>query len=186
LRLFIGIPAPHSQILIGCYDSLKSLGRGVKAVRPENMHITVKFIGDILDDPRSILPILEDAIRDLSYFSTGPEIIGSFPNWSKANTIWLGFSKGNAMMELAASIDNGLENAFGIPRDTRPFRSHLTLARINGPADIRSIRTVSESALRDLCAEGYSIRVGEVTLFSSTLTTQGPIYEKVGSVFVGG
>jgi RNA 2',3'-cyclic 3'-phosphodiesterase len=186
MRAFVAIKTPPNPALERCHRSLSSLGGGVKAVLPANMHLTLKFIGETALRPSDILMALERATSAHPRFVLGPSGPGAFPNWSRPNVVWIGLGEARPCEELARSIEDELGSSFSIPEETRPFSPHLTLARVKGPARTSDLRSIAEEACGSLMEWGYVVPVDDVHLMGSQLTPCGPIYETLGKVPLGG
>jgi 2'-5' RNA ligase len=83
--------------------------------------------------------------------------------------------------KLANSLDRTLNEMCMVPLERRPFKAHLTTARVKevNKLDIIKVRDLHSRALGDLIEHGYGIEVNELVLYSSTLTPKGPRYEKL-------
>ena len=140
-------------------------GRGVRWVRLEGLHLTLRFLGPTGEER---VPELADAIgraaAGVSPFAIRIGGSGSFPPSGRPRTIWLGVedTTGSAG-QLARSLDDALAVA-GWPRELRPFRPHLTLARADGvragPATVRALARAVEGVTIDAA-------IDRLTLFES-------------------
>lgn len=160
-------------------DQLQQAGQGVKWVAPENMHLTLKFLGNV---PEELLPRVSDALTD-STRNFGPiELtvggVGSFPPKGKPRVIWLGVSgQTKRLTQVAGLIDTALETV-GFTPENRPYSAHLTLGRIKGG---RKKKGGGDTNWRLILPDYAGVEVGdltvsEVVLFKSDLTPEGPIY----------
>jgi 2'-5' RNA ligase len=150
----------------------------VKWVRPENIHLSVKFLGDV-DDARE--PELRNALqraagnrgapRPLTLQLTG---FGVFPDYRRPNVLWAGVTP-EPGLEL---LQHAVEQAFaplGFPIEARAFRPHVTLARAardGGPRDFQGL----EAALAKIAFD-ETLSVAEIDLMQSTLQRDGPVYQ---------
>ncbi|MCD6280915.1 MAG: RNA 2',3'-cyclic phosphodiesterase [Deltaproteobacteria bacterium] len=136
IRTFIAIPLP-GQIKdeIGrVIGQLRRQNRGVRWVNPENMHLTLKFLGNIdeslVDD---ISARLDDTASRYGLLNLFLDKLGCFPGKERPRVIWVGL-KGDidTLGEVAREIDE-MTADFGVKRETRPFRAHITLGRLKFP-----------------------------------------------------
>jgi 2'-5' RNA ligase len=165
-------------------DRLAQAGANVKWVARENMHLTVKFLGDVPEEQiASVCRAVEDSVRALDPFEAELRGAGAFPNAARARTIWLGVGTGtDQLVQLHAAMDKALRT-LGFPREGRKYKPHLTLGRVRGrhrpPAGLAD--PLRENS--DFVAGTSSI--GEAVVFSSDLTPQGPVYTALGRLRLG-
>jgi len=166
-------------------EKLRAVPADVKWVAAENMHLTVKFLGDV--DVREIHHVCQAvtlAVAELAPFSLEVRGAGAFPNLHRPRTIWLGVREGaEAMTELARRVESELAK-LGFPKEGRPFQAHLTIGRIRhgGPELADLGRLVQQHAEQEI----GDTSVDELVVFSSELTRSGPIYEPLGHASLGG
>jgi RNA 2',3'-cyclic 3'-phosphodiesterase len=130
MRLFVALALSVEvrKNLTALLAELRQADPQLRWVSPANLHITLKFIGEVAAEMR---PAIEQA---LTSFPTPPSFelefrdIGFFPSDRRPTVVWVGIQAPPALSALAADIDHALA-ACGIARDTRPFAPHLTLAR---------------------------------------------------------
>lgn len=150
----------------------------MKWVRPENIHLSVKFLGDVDESRESELrSALQRAAggrfepRPLTLQISG---FGVFPDYHRPHVLWAGVTPDPAL-EL---LQHGVEQAFeplGFPAEARAFRPHVTLARASRdarPRDFAGLEATLEQILFDRTAT-----VGELDLMQSTLRPDGPVYQ---------
>ena len=186
MRLFIAIDVPYSEVLSKAYSDLKRTGRGLRPTIPENQHITLKFLGD----PGCSI---DDVVRSLNDISDlpGPYVMGideagAFPSWKRPSVLWIGMTNSVLMKQMAERIDEELHRAISSPLERRPFKGHMTIARIKGNVNVGVTRDILERMVRELKEEGYSIPVGNFKLISSVLTPDGPKYETLSTHSLNG
>jgi len=137
-RLFVAVPLSDkaTSAVAEVVDRIRSdepEGRGVRWVRLEGLHVTLRFLGPT---PETRVPDLAAAVaaiaRDSEPFTVAIRGAGAFPPTGRPRTIWLDIRDGVTELEgLAARLDDRLVHA-GWERERRPFRAHLTLARADG------------------------------------------------------
>ena len=167
-------------------DKLRGVPVDVKWVEPENMHLTLKFLGDVdISDTYEVCKGVQRAAQDLEPFDLEIRGVGAFPNLHRPRTIWFGGGEGEEQMaELANRLDNELLKA-GFRKEGRRFQTHLTLGRVHtdrGPGLADLTRLLQEYADWEV----GSTPIDELIVFSSTLTRTGPIYEPLGRATLGG
>ncbi len=166
-------------------EALQAAAADVKWVEPHNLHLTLRFLGDV---PTTELGrVGEEVARAAAQqrpFEMALRGAGAFPNARRPRTIWLGSGSGEeAMRALAEQIDRGLAK-LGYRREDRPFRTHLTIGRVRsgGPAMAELGRLLQQHADFD----AGRMTVAEVVVFSSQLTPKGPIYDALSRAKLGG
>jgi len=148
---------------------------GVRWVRPDNLHFTLKFLGEISDDQVGRVAGAMDALpADVRPFHLELERVGGFPNLAKPKVLWVGVDPGSArdLSALALMVEEAMRD-LGFDRERRPMRSHLTIARMKKPARARGLAPWAD-ALEDHCFGGFE--VNEVVLFQSILKRTGAEY----------
>ncbi len=182
LRLFYAVPlAP--PLRAGAREVQEQIGRvraRVRWVEPDNLHFTVKFLGDT---PRSSLPALSTVGLQVSSRHEAFELClaqaGAFGRPSSPSAIWIGCSRGaEGLCALASDLDRSLAAAGLCAAEARPFRAHLTIGRYKDRRSSPELaQAISEAAETDL----GGFRVERFALLSSELTRGGPIYTELES-----
>jgi len=161
MRLFIGIDLPD-EIKEKVFALEKELpADGIKPVAKENLHITVKFIGE-REDANEIISALERIENEPIEISV--KGVGAFPNKDYINVIWVG-----AVGKLEPLVRK-IEKALGMKNER--FEGHITIARVKKRIDAKKFfERYAEEEFGSFSAKSF-------ILYKSTLTPQGPIYEK--------
>jgi len=174
IRCFVAVdidaPDVVSRIRALQEDLLRTEAR-VKLVEPQNLHITLAFIGEV---PPVLVERAKDALSRIHYksFTIKLEGMGAFPSLMRPRVIWIGVHEGAALLtDLASLVRRELKRA-GVPFDPKDFVPHLTLARVKG-----SNPTLTAWLRRLEAVEAGEITVDKVKLKKSRLTHHGPIYE---------
>lgn len=179
MRSFIAIELSEQikNYLGRIQDRLKSSGADVKWVNPQNIHLTLKFLGDIEDKTvDKISGILEAASCDKPAFFIRLSSLGAFPNINFPRIIWVGIDKGDQQVkEIAEELQEKIAK-IGIPKENKPFSAHLTIGRTKSGLNRGSLVKMLEILQNEIVQEGLESGVSKLTLFKSTLTPQGPIY----------
>ncbi len=186
IRAFIAIPLPEfiSTQICDIQKRLKSYRLPVRWVRPENVHLTLKFLGEIsLSTIDGITEIIKDTVRDCSPLILFTKGLGVFPGIKKPRVLWIGISGDiKPLSEIQANLEKNLEKK-GFPKENRSFKSHLTLGRVKGnihPEDLfDTLRSFS-----DFSSEPFEAK--ELVLYKSELKPSGALYTKLQTVYLDG
>jgi 2'-5' RNA ligase len=178
------LPAEVQQIIGELQDRIHVPGVKVKWVEPENLHLTLKFLGDVpvarLDD---VFRAVEAGCSGSRAFEISIEDVGAFPNLRRPRVVWVGLVRGREeVARLAASIEDCLGDA-GFPREKRPFKAHATLGRVKDTSP--AVRMLGERAGAERLAIG-GIRVERIEVMKSQLTRRGPVYTVQKEVILAG
>jgi len=129
MRIFIGIDLdPEVRVRIARFlEGVQGFAPDARWVRPESLHITLKFIGE---QPAERVEAISERLRrvESSSFEIRSAGYGFFPTAKAARVFWVGIQAGPQLAEVAEKIDMAVAE-LGIPREDRPFSPHLTLAR---------------------------------------------------------
>jgi RNA 2',3'-cyclic 3'-phosphodiesterase len=183
MRLFVAfdLPGEVREALGEPIARLKPLCRAARWARPEGMHVTLKFIGHAIADGET--EKLDAARATLAAVKSGEPVkisyrgVGFFPDVRRPRVIWCGVEASANLAKLAADIERGLE-PLGIPRETRAFVPHLTLARFKSPEGVDAlVRSAAVWATRDFGSASET----EFHLFESLLKPGGAEYRKIES-----
>ncbi|ABM80255.1 RNA 2',3'-cyclic phosphodiesterase [Hyperthermus butylicus] len=183
IRAFIAVDIEDPSIvakLVQIRDSFVATGAPMKPVEDQNLHITLRFLGNI---PLSLVDEIEKIIRDAKPRRVVIRIrgVGAFPSPARPRVVWVGVEEGEGAKELERlyrEIERGLRR-LGFKPEREEFVPHVTLARLKGSRNIdRVVKLLNELA---------DIEVGEIVLESvrlkqSILTPRGPIYKTLREV----
>jgi 2'-5' RNA ligase len=175
IRTFICFNLPHSvkENLAQLQAELKKLGRGVRWSRPEGMHLTLKFLGDV---DESKIPAISDAVEIASKESPACQIqiagTGAFPNLNRPRVYWVGVHEtSGALEDLQARIENELAR-LGFPKEKRKFSPHLTLGRVKFQDGIGA----TSAALEMKVLPSMTFLATEIIVMKSQLSPHGSRY----------
>lgn len=130
IRTFIAVKLSAFPTVRAVLQSLSAMKWPVVPVSPDEMHVTLKFLGDTPADLReAIHQQIAQAAIGLSPFVLQVEGVGAFPNVDRPSVLWAGLKNAEPLGTLAERLEAALE-PLGFPRESRPFHPHLTLARI--------------------------------------------------------
>ena len=175
IRAFVALEVSEEsrEALMRVQDRLRAASREVKWVAPQNLHLTLIFLGGVphaLIDP--ISEALEAACRPHAPFPLTIHGVGAFPNARKPKTVWAGLAGDLAPLRaLVESVDRAMAEHGYAP--DKAFKPHITLGRSRSDSGDRMLADVLP-ALKDEPVSSF--RAEEVTLFRSDLRSQGPIY----------
>jgi len=182
IRAFLAIEPPETvrQAMAVVQNRLKYCVSGaISWVRPEGIHLTLKFFGNIAEtDIDRISAAVEPVAARFAPLDLQVRRVGLFPDSRRPRVIWLGLEGDvSALKALQEEADRGLER-YGFSREDRPFRAHLTLARIKSPRGLTGLDRIMK---KSEVYEAGRFRAEGLTLFRSDLTPQGAIYSKLAS-----
>lgn len=176
LRTFVAIELSENirQAIKTAQDYLKTLDCDMKWVRPEIAHLTLKFLGDVTADKiQTIEQALRESVQDLQPIQTQLTSLGLFPDIRRPRILWIGTEdKEGRIQQLAESVETALGHR-GFKKENREFRPHVTIGRLRSP---KNADKLAEAVRRFCVPSGISQSINAVTLFQSTLTPQGPVY----------
>jgi 2'-5' RNA ligase len=180
VRTFIAfdVAEPVRERLVALQDELRATGQDIKWVEPENLHLTLKFLGGVDEtDLYTVCKTAEQAVAGLGPFDMELAQIGAFPNAQRPRVIWTGVGQGNRELTAIHQSLEKLYRAQGYPREDRSFTPHLTLGRARQPKP-----TPQLAAAIDRLADwqGGITLVREILVMSSQLSPDGPTYAVMG------
>jgi RNA 2',3'-cyclic 3'-phosphodiesterase len=179
LRAFVSADLGGAPGLDRFLQELRAAGEGLKIVSPAQLHVTLKFLGDIEDGiVPAVLDIVQAACSGIGPIRLRIRSAGSFPSLARMKVIWVGLEGAEPLGTIAGRLDARLER-LGILRESRPWAPHVTVARVRAPRGLDRVRGVIESHREEVFAE---VAVSEIGLKQSVLTPSGPIYSDIGRV----
>jgi 2'-5' RNA ligase len=179
MRLFVALDFPDNvrQALRDLMEKLRRESRGPRWVRPEGMHVTLKFLGETdakkLDPIRVALAQIHSTSEVEMHFRG----LGFFPNERRPRVLWCGIAASPNLGELAASVEGAL-GPLGFARESRAFVPHLTLARFPSPGGHEKLVRASEE-LREY--DFGDTRESQMYLYQSVLHPGGAQYTRLES-----
>ena len=178
-RGFIAIDIDVFSKLMEFEKEIKETGGNVKLVEPENVHITLKFLGDTNESRiDEIDKIMKDSVKGIDPFNIKLKGTGVFPNQNYIKVIWIGIKQDEPIGIIVRKIDEQLSK-IGFKKEKREFSSHLTIARVKSAKGKDGILRVIEK-YRDI--HFIDLRVDSIRLKKSDLTPKGPIYTTIKDV----
>ena len=188
-RLFIAVELPDTlrEELADLQTRLKRDQPPVRWVKPEAMHLTLWFLGDVPGDQVSHLKIammLSFAGQHAVHIRLGAP--GAFPNLQQPQVIWVGLAEGEAHLRSWYDALARRLPSLGFHPDPRPFQPHLTLGRVRREASAEQQQRLG-AALRSLkLSSNHTWNLQRVVLFRSDLRPEGPRYTALAEVDLQG
>ena len=169
----------------GLIKTLAAAGADVKWVEAKNLHFTMKFLDEVaLNEIPRISAAVARAAATIEPFDLEVRGAGAFPHAARPKTVWLGAGVGaEAMIALHGALERAL-GKFGFRKEHRRFTPHLTLGRVrsSGPA----VEALGDLLKSQADFSAGQCRAREVVMFSSDLTSEGPLYEALSRAKLGG
>ena len=175
IRCFIAIELSQEtkETLRKIENDLQKTIHGVKWVEPNNIHLTLKFLGDIEKETiEKIKEILSQIAKETKPFKIRLSSAGAFPSPSQPRVIWIGIDEGKNESSSLANLIEERVAPLGIEKESRAFHPHLTLARVKFLKDKSSVK----NAFASLKVPQTEMTATKIILFQSTLTREGSIY----------
>ena len=188
-RVFVAIELPDAvkAEFSGLIAAIDSLGlRGVRTVRPQGIHLTLKFLGDVSAE---LIPQIETAMdvatSEVAPFDLSLGDTGVFPNPRATRVLWVGVGGDlDSLGQLRQRVEESLAE-LGFRPERRRFNPHITAGRLRDSVSNRDRRRVTETLLSHEY-ERPPIRVESISLIRSVLYPDGAIYEPIYSVDLSG
>ena len=184
LRLFIALPleAEVERALGRVVEDLRHQGGRISWVAPENIHLTIKFLGETEE---SMLPDIKNQLDSFvkSYRPVLSSVahLGAFPNLQRPRVIWAGIEQEHeTLVQMADEMDLRM-NKLGWEPEGKKFRAHFTLGRVRAPKGLDALTDY----IRQYQFTAVPFTFDRVVLFKSTLTPQGAIYNRLHEAMLG-
>jgi 2'-5' RNA ligase len=182
MRTFIAIEIPDEikQQMAEVQRRLKGTGVDASWTRPEGIHLTLKFLGEIPDSQvADIMSALTRTAGDTGGFRLEIEGVGTFPNSKNARVVWIGVSGDiEKLTKLQAAVEDAMAK-LDMEREDRPFTPHLTLGRIKYIRSKESWLSTLEE-IKDIKLAGFDVNA--ISLMKSELKRTGAVYTEIGRV----
>lgn len=184
IRAFVAIELPLELVreLKEIQHSLDKGWEGIKWVKPEKIHLTLKFLGYIENERvEEIASILRRAAGGIKPFTLSVGGIGWFPEEKNPRVLWVGLSGDGELKRLQKNME-GLLAAIGFEKEDRPFEPHLTLCRVKSRKAGKSLVEMVKNLKPNI---GFDFRVDSFVLFSSVLRPTGAEYSELKRISLG-
>ncbi|MFC2154993.1 RNA 2',3'-cyclic phosphodiesterase [Acidobacteriota bacterium] len=183
MRIFIGIKFDDNtrREIDRALKPFKKISSPIKWVKTENIHLTLKFIGEV---PAEKVTRVEESLtqRDFNVGAFDLEIagFGKFGRDSELNILWVGIKKNEKLEDIYRRIEDSFYT-IGIPKEQRPFKAHLTVGRNKKRYNFKPIfERLQENAGTFVC----KFRVKAFQIFKSELFSTGPLYSVLKEIAV--
>jgi len=181
IRTFISIDVGEEirERLVSLQQNLALVEPEVKWVEPENLHLTLLFLGEV--DQRETIDICraaQKALHDMPAFVMSVEAAGCFPNIRRPRTLWVGVGKGaEEVCAVHDAIEKPLLEMGNYRRETRGYTPHVTLGRVKSdrPSD-----ALAKALQKHQTWSAGEVTVEDVCVMSSVLGQDGPTYTVLG------
>lgn len=180
VRTFIAIEISDAlrQKIAGVQEKLKKEKERVSWTKPGNIHVTLKFLGDVEENEiNAIVEAVERAVGSFNSFILSVKNIGAFPNLRRPRVFWVGIENPPVQLtQIFEKIEDEL-NQIGFPKETRKFSPHLTIGRVRSPISDGFIEKFKKETF-----EGGKVRVEEIVVMKSDLKPTGAVYTPLKKV----
>ena len=175
IRSFIAVDIDDQRVLDSLRDLQRALGETgaeVKLVEVDNLHVTIRFLGDVSQGSVDKICGIMDEIEFQS-FDVELREVGVYPSMTRVNVVWVGIERGNLeLLRIFNQLEQKLEG-IGFKPDGRGFSPHITVARVRSGRKIKDLA----DAVSNMKNMGFGVfNVNSVKLKKSDLTPKGPIY----------
>lgn len=174
VRAFISIPININDDLSELLGDLKKC-QGIRVPPASQMHITLKFIGDVnINKLKKIQNCIDSSVSDIVSSPINLKGIGTFPERKDPKIVWVGIESDLPLAGISSSISKGLDE-LGIACDEKPFKPHMTVGRIQGKTDIIDILVKYKDE------EFLTFTCDHIDLMKSELTPKGAIHSIIST-----
>lgn len=185
IRTFVAIELSQEikENLKEIQEELKKTNADVKWVKPENIHLTLKFLGSISAQQISeIATELKSRLMGFGSFSIEVAKVGSFPEKGRLRVIWAGIGTGSQeAIQLQSKVEDSLKR-FNFPQEDRLYTPHLTIGRARSP---HNIKTLQELLITKSSVQFGKMVVEDISVIRSDLKPDGPIYTTLEKIKLG-
>lgn len=184
MRVFVALDIPDARVidgLVGFQGELAATHADLKLVERENLHFTIKFLGEITEGQAKEAAAKLQALR-LKGSTVIMKGVGAFPSPGSPRVVWAGVGKEDAVNvnQIAGPVITALEGLG--ERDDRPFQAHVTLARVRSGRNRQALGALLRA---DSDRPFGAVKLTRFTLKSSVLTPAGPVYSDLGAYQLG-
>jgi 2'-5' RNA ligase len=187
IRTFIavGLDRGVRERTVALLETLTRTAEDVKWVEPENLHITLLFLGEVDDrEVPAVCRVVAEAVQSHAAFQLSVEGAGGFPNLRRPRTLWVGTGEGTQeLVALHDALEPPLLELGCYRREDRPYTPHLTLGRVKSD---RPNQELGDALAKHAGWQGGTQQVREVLVMSSQLSSRGPVYAVMSRAKLGG
>ncbi len=175
IRSFVALELSDEvrEKLVVVLQRLQRTSASVKWVEPENLHLTLKFLGEV---PEEQIELVTEALKTVAQatepFSFVVKGVGGFPDLRRPRVLWVGVEATQPLIRLQQLVEKAMEQ-LGFAPEERAYHPHITIGRVKATTGIEKVR--------EILSEYANVEFGEVfishlTLFRSDLSREGPTY----------
>ena len=186
MRTFIAVELTEDvrRALRDVQARLRAGGADVKWVEEENLHLTVKFLGEVQDERLpDVIAATRLAVASLTTFSVSIGGVGTFPSLTRPRVVWVGLQSGSepfkTLMERVETAMDGI----GFPREGRAPHPHVTIGRARDPRRLKRLPELLKAESPETLG---AITVEKLTIMASVLSPKGPRYTPIEYVEMKG
>ena len=176
MRVFVAVEISNDEVINSITKFQSKINIEAKPVKPQNLHFTLQFLGEISDD---VSQKIKQALKTIEFstFKINFKGLGAFPKIKFPRVVWIGTDEvgGNALIDLAKNVENVL-TPLGFTSD-KPFKSHITVFRIKN-----KIGDISKELEKYEKYDFGSQEISKIKLKQSVLTPQGPVYSDLEEI----
>ena len=185
VRTFLALPLDEIVVegLLRAQRALASTGARVRWVESDNLHLTIKFLGDVNDEGLDeVCRVAEKVASQAETFEFSVTGLRSVPPTGQMRMVWVDVVEPTGRLErLQAALEEAYA-ALGFKMENRAFRPHLTLGRVKSGKNVSQLReAVAEYSKTDFGIQSAE----ELIVFSSKLTPTGPVYSPLKTARLG-
>lgn len=184
LRCFIAVELPETVkiALNNLQEELKKTEADVKWVRPDGMHLTLKFLGYVEEENiKEIVNTMDRICREYPPFNLEVRGAGMFPNIRAPRVLWVSVEGNNILAGLQAAIEKEMAS-LGFEKEDRPFTAHLTLGRVKSFRGRERLIEIMQLHKEDIF--GF-MEVKSISLMKSDLRPTGAQYRRLAELTLG-
>lgn len=175
MRTFIAVELPQEvkRKIEEVQAPLKKTDTHVSWVKPGNVHVTLKFLGEVKDEKvEDVFRSTEEALKESKVFDLSLKDLGCFPNLRRPRVVWVGVDQGkDELFQMQRRIEEELFKV-RFPKEAKPFSAHLTIGRVKSGRNIEELtRQIDNTKFQT-----EEVRIDEVVVMKSQLHPHGAIY----------
>ena len=178
MRLFIAALIPENvlQELEEYINAIKEEIDGLKWEKPEKLHVTLKFLGNVKQaGVQEISSLIEDLVKEYSPFKTNLSELGGFPRLNNPRVLYVGLTENKQLTNFHLELDRGL-SAIGFEREERKFVPHITIGRVKKRISFKKASEISNT----------SFAINRIGIIKSELRREGSVYTPIKIFNLGG
>lgn len=181
IRTFIAADVTTTPALRRLHDRLQQLGDRFRPLSLDNLHITLKFLGETTESQAvAAETLMKQVVESRPSFHVRLTGLGAFPNERRPAVVWVGLDQAAPLCQIAADLERELSE-LGFPPERRPFTPHLTLLRVKARPPEALFSLLAEESQSDF----GTVEISKVHFFQSELTRSGSKYTELATATLG-